>query len=208
MSELKVNKVSPRSGTTVTLGDSGDTIALGSGAAFGAISGSSIALSGNIGIGGATPTASGTGITFPGTQSASTDANTLDDYEEGTWTPSVGGTATYNASSYGRYVKIGRQVSIQFLIEITLLGTGSTSTMSGLPFTSDGGIGGAGAQTGGVSYFANLAVSTIFISFYIENGLTQTKFVGQAASDANVDNAIALFGNGTSIYGAATYYTT
>jgi hypothetical protein len=80
--------------------------------------------------------------------------------------------------------------------------------MSGLPFTSDGGIGGAGAQTGGVSYFANLAVSTIFISFYIENGLTQTKFVGQAASDANVDNAIALFGNGTSIYGAATYYTT
>jgi hypothetical protein len=65
MSELKVNKVTPRSGTTVTLGDSGDTIALGSGAAFGAISGSSIALSGNIGIGGATPTTSGTGITFP-----------------------------------------------------------------------------------------------------------------------------------------------
>jgi hypothetical protein len=48
-----------------------------------------LALSGNIGIGGATPSASGTGITFPATASASTDANTLDDYEEGTWTPTA-----------------------------------------------------------------------------------------------------------------------
>ena len=31
MSEVKVNKISPRSGTTVTLGDSGDTITLASG---------------------------------------------------------------------------------------------------------------------------------------------------------------------------------
>jgi hypothetical protein len=37
-----------------------------------------------VGVGGATPAASGAGITFPATQSASTDANTLDDYEEGT----------------------------------------------------------------------------------------------------------------------------
>jgi hypothetical protein len=48
-----------------------------------------------IGVGDATPSASGSGISFPATQSASSDANTLDDYEEGTWTPSVGwGTAT------------------------------------------------------------------------------------------------------------------
>jgi hypothetical protein len=37
-----------------------------------------------IGVGGATPSASGSGISFPATQSASSDANTLDDYEEGT----------------------------------------------------------------------------------------------------------------------------
>ena len=35
-----------------------------------------------IGVGGATPAASGSGISFPATQSASSDANTLDDYEE------------------------------------------------------------------------------------------------------------------------------
>jgi hypothetical protein len=73
MSELKVNKVTPRSGTTVTIGDSGEHLAL----------------AGNIGLGGATPTTSGTGITFPATASASTNANTLDDYEEGTWTPVI-----------------------------------------------------------------------------------------------------------------------
>jgi hypothetical protein len=42
---------------------------------------------GTISVGNATPSTSGAGITFPATQSASSDANTLDDYEEGTFTP-------------------------------------------------------------------------------------------------------------------------
>ena len=41
---------------------------------------------------GATSPSSGTGIAFPATQNASSDANTLDDYEEGTWTPTLGVT--------------------------------------------------------------------------------------------------------------------
>jgi hypothetical protein len=43
------------------------------------------------------------GISFPASQSALTDPNTLDDYEEGTWTPGVGGTATYNGTPSGNY---------------------------------------------------------------------------------------------------------
>jgi fibronectin-binding autotransporter adhesin len=68
----------------------------------------------NIGLGATIPTTSGTGITFPATQSASTDANTLDDYEEGTWTPSQGAGLTVVGafSSEGRYTKIGRLVYI------------------------------------------------------------------------------------------------
>jgi hypothetical protein len=143
MSELKVNKVTPRSGTTVTLGDSGDTIALGSGAAFGAISGSSIALSGNIGIGGATPTASGTGITFPATASASTDANTLDDYEEGTWTPTyVASTTNFSSITYqaqnGTYTKIGRLVIVNVTMSTNSITAGAAAGevyIDGLPFT-------------------------------------------------------------------------
>ena len=67
-----------------------------------------------IGVGAATPSASGAGITFPATQSASTDANTLDDYEEGTWTPNQGAGLTVVGafSSTGTYTKIGRVVTI------------------------------------------------------------------------------------------------
>jgi hypothetical protein len=67
-----------------------------------------------IGVGGATAAASGAGITFPASQSASSDANTLDDYEEGTWTPNQGAAltivGTFNSS--GTYTKIGRIVTV------------------------------------------------------------------------------------------------
>src|SRR3990167_662961 len=55
--------------------------------------------------------ANGGQIAFPASQSASAGGNTLDDYEEGTWTPAVGGTATYT-TQIGRYVKIGKMVWI------------------------------------------------------------------------------------------------
>jgi hypothetical protein len=90
-----------------------------------------------MGVGGATPASSGSGITFPATQSASTDANTLDDYEEGTWTPVVKLGSTVNTSSgvAATYTKIGRVVYIQATIAtITKSGTGNLF-VDGLPFT-------------------------------------------------------------------------
>ncbi len=71
-----------------------------------------------ISVGDATPSSSGAGITFPATQSASSDANTLDDYEEGNWTPTVAATTTNpTVSSYptriGRYVKIGKKLILK-----------------------------------------------------------------------------------------------
>jgi len=93
---------------------------------------------GTISVGNATPSTSGAGITFPATQSASSDANTLDDYEEGTWTPvatpSSGSLTSYTSS--GTYTKIGRSVVLQGIITITSLGTaGGTFTVTGLPFS-------------------------------------------------------------------------
>jgi hypothetical protein len=83
---------------------------------------------------------SGTGIAFPATQSASTDANTLDDYEEGTWTPTVTATGisgvTY-ARQIGWYTKIGNAVSVMFTADLSSKGTGGSGqiAVSGLPFT-------------------------------------------------------------------------
>lgn len=69
-----------------------------------------------IGVGGAAASASGAGITFPATQSSSSNANTLDDYEEGTWTPTVtaGSISGSNLAYTGTYTKIGRVVTITF----------------------------------------------------------------------------------------------
>ena len=64
-------------------------------------------------------------VKFPATQNASADANTLDDYEEGTWTPIITasttpGTHTYGTQS-GTYTKIGREVTAYFSIILTAL---------------------------------------------------------------------------------------
>jgi hypothetical protein len=78
------------------------------------------------------------GITFPATQVASSNANTLDDYEEGTWTPTVtssSGTLTSYTSS-GKYTKIGRSVTVSFIAEIVTTGTASgTMRIDSFPFT-------------------------------------------------------------------------
>ena len=87
-------------------------------------------------------TGTGTGITFPATQSASTDANTLDDYEEGSWTPTQGGglTVVGTYSSFGRYIKIGKTVTaIGRLIGSTSVSFSASNAIvcAGLPFASD-----------------------------------------------------------------------
>jgi hypothetical protein len=92
-----------------------------------------------IGVGDATPSASGSGISFPATQSASSDANTLDDYEEGTWSPlytfSTSGAAS--TVSNGRYIKVGSCVWVQgyLYINSSTAVTGD-ATIANLPFTS------------------------------------------------------------------------
>jgi len=94
----------------------------------------------NIGLGATIPTTSGTGITFPATQSASSDANTLDDYEEGTWTPNITvnpGTATTYTTS-GTYTKTGRTVVVLGSILPTNGTFGAANDfgrLTGLPFT-------------------------------------------------------------------------
>jgi len=92
-----------------------------------------------LGVGNATPSTSGAGITFPATQSASTDANTLDDYEEGTWTPVIartGSSYTFNNQG-GHYTKIGRSVTVQGYLNISSISTQGSGDVrvTGLPFT-------------------------------------------------------------------------
>jgi len=128
-----------------------------------------------MGVGGATPSTSGAGITFPASQSASTDANTLDDYEEGTWTVtatlSTSGSMTFSTNT-GYYTKVGnRYLCTGFLvvgsvsspvgqIRVSLpaaIGTVRSTSCIAVYDTASGNnfeFGPAGFAEVGVSYFA------------------------------------------------------
>jgi hypothetical protein len=79
-----------------------------------------------VGVGAATPSTSGAGITFPATQSNSSNVNTLDDYEEGTYTPADNSGASLTLTGLvGNYTKIGRLV--YFSLQCTYPVTTSTA---------------------------------------------------------------------------------
>jgi hypothetical protein len=88
---------------------------------------------------GGSTSATGVGIAFPATQSQSNDVNTLDDYEEGTWTPTLSGafsSLTYS-SQQGRYIKIGSFVYATFFVQINAVSGGSGNmSLGGAPFAS------------------------------------------------------------------------
>lgn len=137
-------------------------------------------------------------IKFPATQNPSANANTLDDYAEGTWTPSIGGSATYTTQT-GRYTKIGRQVSIICDLQINALGTGSANVISGLPFTC------SGDTPIFVGYWNGAAVSAVTLNGYILNsGTTVTLTSLTAGSSTSVGGAVLT--SSTRILFGATYY--
>ena len=142
-------------------------------------------------------------IQFPATQNASTNANTLDDYEEGDWTPNLGGTATYTGQS-GQYTKVGRLVNIRCSITVDVLGTGSAFQISGLPFTANA----TGNPTAfaSVGNFQSLAVSPVEISAFIGASTTTINMTGITAAAASTGTAFAVFGNSARIDLTVTYF--
>jgi hypothetical protein len=123
-----------------------------------------------IGVGNTAPSTSGAGITFPATQSASSNANTLDDYEEGTWTP-AGGSLTNNATA--TYTKVGRIVYANFDISFPLGGAASQVQVSGMPFTalSPGGGGCLGICGYAVPILLNIERANTFFVFSTFGGV-------------------------------------
>jgi hypothetical protein len=109
-------------------------------------------------------------IKFPGTQIASGDGNTLDDYEEGTWTPTASaasGSLTAYVSS-GTYTKIGRNCLVTFKVQLTTPGTGSGAlVIGGFPFVC----GDLGGQQVIMMVREGAATANIY-HFYLNSGGT------------------------------------
>ena len=129
------------------------------------------------------------GIGFPATQVASADPNTLDDYEEGTWTPTLsdtlGNSAVMTSGLSGFYTKVGNTVVATFnQMSWSSKGTlASNLTLSGLPFTSRNGnrsialigVGSGGAFSSVNKFVGILEANGTVVTFYnpaSDNGLT------------------------------------
>jgi hypothetical protein len=153
-----------------------------------------------IGLGATTPS-SGTGITFPATQSASSNANTLDDYEEGTWTPSLGGNTTY-AAQVGTYTKIGKIVYVSAYLIVTTIGTGSTTYIDGLPFS-----GTTTSSAGGIVAFSGLASAVTFLSLSAENGTTRLSNRYTTSNTTAAASNGALYTSGSDLQVWAMFFT-
>lgn len=139
-------------------------------------------------------------ILFPTTQNASANANALDDYEEGTWTPAWGRTVTDPTVTYteqtGRYTKIGRLVLASFTINIssvTAQGSGSLR-VTGFPFA----IGGGGLFDG-LGRFQGGAAMGGENNFYLEGGGTVAHLYKSNGADY-ADSLPALRFGGFLIY--------
>jgi len=141
---------------------------------------------------------SGTGITFPATQDASSNANTLDDYEEGTWTPvwttdATGfGSINYNtAGTFGIYTKIGDTVYVTGGIATDTFAVGSASgnvQVGGLPYTANS----TANRFGGicVTYALTFASTTRRpFSGIVQNNTTKFWTYYRTSSEGDVTNA-------------------
>jgi len=117
------------------------------------------------------------GITFNGDTAA---ANALDDYEEGTWSPTITQGFSGNAPTYldqnGAYVKIGKQVTVWFFLRFNAFTTNGGQILVSLPITASTGSHG---YFGAVSYhsIANAAQSHTYIP-YLFNATNMRFYAG------------------------------
>lgn len=146
---------------------------------------------------------------FPATQVPSADANTLDDYEEGTWTAAVtfatvGNLSVAYTSRPANYTKIGEQVRLSFSI-VTSTFTHTTASgnlkITGNPFTPAtvtdaswvGALGYQGITKASYTSFVAV-VYTADTSVYVEaSGSAQTKST-VAAADMPTAGSVILNG--------------
>jgi len=120
--------------------------------------------------------ADGHGIDFSATEGSNASTSLLDDYEEGTWTPSYfnNGNGAITKVFSAEYIKIGDLVRVSAFIELSNKGTNTTEALDiyGLPYTS------AGSEdyyAVSVGYFQNWNTNISFLAGTVQP--TETKIL-------------------------------
>jgi hypothetical protein len=114
----------------------------------------------------------------------------------GTWTPSVGGSATY-ITQIGRYVKVGRLVFIVGYFNINAIGTGSQSAVTGLPFT---GAGVANLYFGtDIASYTGLATAVVSLYGQLQFDGSGIAFTGNTVASTSSSGTSIIFTSGSTI---------
>jgi hypothetical protein len=116
-------------------------------------------------------------IQFPATAVPSANANNLDDYEEGTFTPTIKGNTTAGTGTYsnqhGNYTKIGDLCFINIFIQWSAHTGSGSMKLSNLPFTSLNKYQSAVPHTANIPFTGNIEMemnpSDTELTFYQNN---------------------------------------
>jgi hypothetical protein len=147
------------------------------------------------------------GLKFNGDTAA---ANALDDYEQGTWTPTIVDNANNESSGQtysfqnGAYTKIGRQVTAHFQVALSAAGAFGASVIriGGLPVAAGSGL---GVLT--LGYWAGMASNVIEITGQTISGNTVCDLgVITAAATAQSGFSVSLISSTTRLDGVVIYY--
>ena len=145
----------------------------------------------------------GGGLYVGGTGSA----NKLDDYEEGTWTPSIDAESTSPSVSYGdrtgKYTKIGNMVTVYADIQPSISGGSSNALITGLPFS----VTSSDIRPTGVMEGRNINLSSGYTFFYVFSFANNDKLYIRQSGDNVTETGVAIGNIGTRIGFTFTYMT-
>jgi len=138
------------------------------------------------------------GVYLGGTGSA----NKLEDYEEGSWTPTLPNGGTVSSINNSNYTKIGNLVTINLYTTFTPTNNASVFEIGGLPFAvSNNNYGG-----GSISYSPNLDIRLWSAPLFTSSGGSHLYFYTIDGVNTSISNN-AMSGNATTFILQGTYYT-
>jgi hypothetical protein len=148
------------------------------------------------------------GIQF-GTFSAPATSTSLDDYEEGTWTPRFQGTTGTSGDTYtsqlGYYIKVGNKITVAFTLSLSTQGSRSGSlVIGGLPYNASNE---PNSGAGNISYFTDVSFAMSYIACNLSTG-NSWFFVNYAGpSTTAMVNDPSILTTNTRMDGIFTYFT-
>ena len=134
---------------------------------------------------------------------SSYSTNHLDDYEEGTWTPNIGGSSVVYGTQSGVYRKIGSMVYVYCQISINTYGSPATSSsILGLPFSPTS----VSNQYFGIAYYNGIDTNTYELHGNFRSN-DSIRIEGKGSFGTGQTSAISWADSGASIYGSGWYFT-